>query len=57
ALQDHKRGIVMGTTSFGKGSVQTLLEVPGGGSIKLTTARCYTPSGNSIQGLGITPDI
>ncbi|HRI75484.1 MAG TPA: S41 family peptidase [Alphaproteobacteria bacterium] len=57
ALQDHKRGIVMGTTSFGKGSVQTLLEVPGGGSIKLTTARYYTPSGKSIQGLGITPDI
>ena len=57
ALQDHKRGIIMGTQSFGKGSVQTLLEVPGGGSIKLTTARYYTPSGNSIQGTGITPDI
>jgi len=57
ALQDHKRGIVMGTQTFGKGSVQTILEVPGGGSIKLTTARYYTPSGKSIQGLGITPDI
>jgi len=57
ALQDHKRAIVMGTQSFGKGSVQTLLDVPGGGSIKLTTARYYTPSGNSIQGTGITPDI
>ncbi len=57
ALQDHKRGIIMGTQTFGKGSVQTLLEVPGGGSIKLTTARYYTPSGKSIQGLGITPDI
>ncbi|MDP2205678.1 MAG: S41 family peptidase [Alphaproteobacteria bacterium] len=57
ALQDHKRGIIMGTQSFGKGSVQTLIDVPGGGSIKLTTARYYTPSGNSIQGTGITPDI
>ena len=57
ALQDHKRAIVMGTQSFGKGSVQTLLDVPGGGSIKLTTARYYTPSGASIQGTGITPDI
>lgn len=57
ALQDHKRGIVMGTQSFGKGSVQTLFNVPGGGSIKLTTARYYTPSGTSIQAKGITPDI
>jgi carboxyl-terminal processing protease len=57
ALQDHKRAIVMGTQSFGKGSVQTLLDVPGGGSIKLTTARYYTPSGRSIQATGITPDI
>lgn len=57
ALQDHKRAIVMGTQSFGKGSVQTLLDVPGGGSIKLTTARYYTPSGTSIQAKGITPDI
>lgn len=57
ALQDHKRGIVMGTQSFGKGSVQTLFKVPGGGSIRLTTARYYTPSGRSIQAKGITPDI
>lgn len=57
ALQDHKRAILMGTQSFGKGSVQTLLDVPGGGSIKLTTARYYTPSGRSIQATGITPDI
>lgn len=57
ALQDHKRGIVMGTQSFGKGSVQTLFNVPGGGSMRLTTARYYTPSGVSIQAKGITPDI
>lgn len=57
ALQDHKRGILMGTKSFGKGSVQTLFDVPGGGSIKITTARYYTPSGRSIQAKGIDPDI
>jgi carboxyl-terminal processing protease len=57
ALKDHKRGIVMGTRSFGKGSVQTIFDVPGGGSIKLTTARYYTPSGVSIQAKGIDPDI
>lgn len=57
ALQDHKRAILMGTQSFGKGSVQTLFDVPGGGSIKLTTARYYTPSGRSIQAKGIAPDI
>ena len=57
ALQDHKRAIIMGTQSFGKGSVQTLFNVPGGGMIRLTTARYYTPSGRSIQGKGITPDI
>jgi carboxyl-terminal processing protease len=57
ALQDHKRAIVMGTQSFGKGSVQTLFNVPGGGMVRLTTARYYTPSGRSIQGKGITPDI
>jgi carboxyl-terminal processing protease len=57
ALQDHKRAIVVGTQSFGKGSVQTLFNVPGGGSIRLTTARYYTPSGKSIQAKGITPDI
>lgn len=57
ALQDHKRAIIMGTQSFGKGSVQTLFNVPGSGMIRLTTARYYTPSGRSIQGKGITPDI
>jgi carboxyl-terminal processing protease len=57
ALQDQKRGILMGTRSFGKGSVQTLFDVPGGGSIKLTTARYFTPSGRSIQAKGIMPDI
>ncbi|MDE1152626.1 MAG: S41 family peptidase [Micavibrio sp.] len=57
ALQDHKRAILMGTKSFGKGSVQTLFDVPGGGSIKLTTARYFTPSGRSIQAKGIVPDI
>ncbi|MDD9901747.1 MAG: S41 family peptidase [Alphaproteobacteria bacterium] len=57
ALQDHKRGIVMGTQSFGKGSVQTIFNVPGGGAIRLTTARYFTPSGRSIQAKGIEPDI
>jgi len=57
ALQDHKRGIIMGTQSFGKGSVQTLFNIPGGGMVRLTTARYFTPSGNSIQAKGITPDI
>lgn len=57
ALQDHKRGIVLGTQSFGKGSVQTIISIPGHGAIRLTTARYYTPSGRSIQGKGITPDI
>ena len=57
ALQDHKRGIIMGTQSFGKGSVQTVMPVPGNGAMRLTTARYYTPSGRSIQGKGITPDI
>ncbi len=57
ALQDHKRGIVMGTQSFGKGSVQTIMPLPGNGAMRLTTARYYTPSGRSIQAQGITPDI
>lgn len=57
ALQDHKRAVVMGTTSFGKGSVQTVIPLPGGAAIKLTTARYFTPSGRSIQAKGIVPDI
>ncbi|SFV56544.1 Carboxyl-terminal protease [hydrothermal vent metagenome] len=57
ALQDHKRAIVMGQTSFGKGSVQTAIELPKKFGLKITTARYYTPSGNSIQARGIIPDI
>ncbi len=57
ALQDHRRAIVLGTKSFGKGSVQTVMPIPGNGAIRLTTARYYTPSGRSIQGTGIAPDI
>jgi carboxyl-terminal processing protease len=57
ALQDHKRAVVMGTPSFGKGSVQTIIPLPGGTAIKLTTARYFTPSGRSIQAKGIVPDI
>ena len=57
ALQDHKRATVMGTTSFGKGSVQTIIPLPGSTAIKLTTARYYTPSGRSIQAKGIEPDV
>ncbi len=57
ALKDHKRAVVMGTRSFGKGSVQSVISMPGHGAIRLTTARYYTPSGISIQSKGITPDI
>ena len=57
ALQDHKRGILMGTKSFGKGSVQTIIPVTSKGAVRLTTARYYTPSGTSIQAKGIDPDI
>ena len=57
ALQDHKRSIVMGTQTFGKGSVQTILPLGNNTAIKLTTARYYTPNGQSIQAKGITPDI
>ncbi|TAH36131.1 MAG: S41 family peptidase [Alphaproteobacteria bacterium] len=57
ALQDNHRAIVLGTQSFGKGSVQTIIPLPGHGAMRLTTARYYTPSGKSIQGKGITPDI
>jgi carboxyl-terminal processing protease len=57
ALQDHKRSVVMGTQTFGKGSVQTILPLGNSTAIKLTTARYYTPNGQSIQAKGITPDI
>lgn len=57
ALQDHRRAIIMGEKSFGKGSVQTVLPTSNGGAIKLTTARYYTPSGRSIQAEGIEPDV
>lgn len=57
ALQDHKRAIVMGTQTFGKGSVQTILPMENGSALKLTTARYFTPRGTSIQAAGITPDI
>ncbi len=57
ALQDHHRAVLLGTSSFGKGSVQTVIPLPGNGAMRLTTARYYTPSGRSIQGLGITPDV
>ncbi len=57
ALQDHKRAIIMGTKSFGKGSVQTILPLPNNAALKLTTARYYTPNGRSIQAEGIEPDI
>lgn len=57
ALQDHRRAIVVGTKSFGKGSVQTVIPLRGNGAMRLTTARYYTPSGRSIQSLGVAPDI
>ena len=56
ALQDHKRAVVIGTQTFGKGSVQSILPLTNNTAIKLTTARYYTPSGRSIQAKGITPD-
>jgi carboxyl-terminal processing protease len=57
ALQDSKRALIVGTQTFGKGSVQTVFPLEGGGGIRLTTAKYYTPSGRSIQTVGITPDI
>jgi carboxyl-terminal processing protease len=57
ALQDNQRALVLGTQTFGKGSVQTVIPLSGEGAIRLTTARYYTPSGRSIQGLGITPNV
>ncbi|MGB8181690.1 MAG: S41 family peptidase [Stellaceae bacterium] len=57
ALKDHHRAVLLGTRSFGKGSVQTIIQLPGHGAMRLTTARYYTPSGRSIQATGIEPDI
>ena len=57
AMQDHKRAIIMGTKSFGKGSVQTIQELQNGSAVKITTARYFTPNGRSIQAKGIAPDI
>jgi carboxyl-terminal processing protease len=57
ALQDHKRATLVGTRSFGKGSVQTIIPLGSNGALRLTTARYYTPSGRSIQAKGIDPDI
>lgn len=57
ALQDHNRGVIMGTNSFGKGSVQTIIPLTDGSGLRLTTAQYYTPSGRSIQAKGIVPDI
>jgi carboxyl-terminal processing protease len=57
ALQDHKRALVLGEQTFGKGSVQTILPLEADSAIRLTTARYFTPNGRSIQATGITPDI
>jgi carboxyl-terminal processing protease len=57
ALQDHHRATLVGTRSFGKGSVQTIIPLGGGGALRLTTARYYTPSGRSIQAMGIAPEV
>jgi carboxyl-terminal processing protease len=57
ALQDHKRALILGTQSFGKGSVQTIIPLADGAGLRLTTARYYTPNGTSIQAKGITPDV
>jgi carboxyl-terminal processing protease len=57
ALRDHRRAVLVGVRSFGKGSVQNVFELPGGSALKLTTYRYYTPSGRSIQAEGITPDL
>jgi len=57
ALQDHKKAVIIGAQTFGKGSVQTIIPMENGAGLKLTTARYYTPSGRSIQATGITPDI
>jgi carboxyl-terminal processing protease len=56
-LQDSKRAVIIGTPTFGKGSVQTVFPLEGGGGVRLTTAKYYTPNGRSIQNVGIIPDI
>jgi carboxyl-terminal processing protease len=57
ALQDHRRAVIVGTNTFGKGSVQSVMPLPGNGAMRLTTSLYYTPSGRSIQALGVAPDI
>lgn len=57
AIQDYGRGVIVGNTTFGKSSVQSLIELHGGGAVKLTTARYYTPNGRSLQSVGIVPDV
>lgn len=57
ALQDHRRAVIVGTNTFGKGSVQSVMPMPGNGAMRLTTSLYYTPSGRSIQALGVAPDI
>ena len=57
ALQDHERATVVGAKTFGKGSVQTILDLPGGDGLRMTTMRYYTPDGQAIQARGITPDV
>jgi carboxyl-terminal processing protease len=57
AIQDHKRGVIVGTQTFGKGSVQTIIPMPGGSGLRLTTARYFTPNGRSIQATGIVPNV
>jgi carboxyl-terminal processing protease len=57
ALQDHRRAVIVGTNTFGKGSVQSVMPLPGDGAMRLTTSLYYTPSGRSIQALGVAPDI
>jgi carboxyl-terminal processing protease len=57
ALRDHERAVLVGTKTFGKGSVQNIIELPDGGALKMTIARYYTPSGESIQARGIEPDV
>ena len=57
AMQDHRRAVIVGTNTFGKGSVQSVMPMPGNGAMRLTTSLYYTPSGRSIQALGVAPDI